>query len=375
LVAAAILTFGKTLGTFALPFMLGAPVQFHTLATMLFVNLSLGLDAMGYILALVLITITALVMYFSTRILGTNLRRFETIGGKGFKGRPTKLRKWRWPLFGVTISVALVAAVFPLLLLGYQTLMLVDGHYGLDNFTLHYWIGGSDPEIAFGEPGVLHNDVIAGATWNTLKLAFISSAICSAVGLIIGYIVVRGRRGWVSRLLDQISFVPLLFPAIALSAMYLSLFAEARGPIPALYGTFTLLVLISVINRLPYSTRTGTSAVAQIGQELEEAAELEGASWLGRFRKIIFPLATSGVVAGMMVSFVGIMRELSLIILLITPSTRVLMTAGFRYAEEDQVQLGNALVMIVTVLTILGELIIWRLGKGRLTRLQEQQLR
>ena len=99
------------------------------------------------------------------------------------------------------------------------------------------------------------------------------------------------------------------------------------------------------------------------------------ASWFRRFRQIILPLATSGVVAGMMVSFVGIMRELSLIILLITPSTRVLMTAGFRYAEEDQVQLGNALVMLVTLLTIAGELVIWRLGKGRLANLQEQQMR
>lgn len=373
--AAAVLTFGKTLGTFALPFMLGAPIQFHTLATMLFANLKLGLDAIGYILALVLIVITALVMYVSTRILGTNLRRFETIGGKGFKGRPTRLRKWRWPIFGAVVTIALVAAIFPILLLGYQTVMLVDGRYGLDNLTLHYWIGQSHPEIAFGEPGVLHNDVIIGATWNTLKLAFIASALCSAVGLIIGYITVRGRGGWISRVLDQISFVPLLFPAIAMSAMYLSLFAEARGPIPALYGTFTLLVIISVINRLPYSTRTGSSAVTQIGQELEEAAEIQGASWFRRFRQIIFPLATSGVVAGMMVSFVGIMRELSLIILLITPSTRVLMTAGFRYAEEDQVQLGNALVMLVTLLTIAGELVIWRLGKGRLANLQDQQMR
>ncbi len=74
----------------------------------------------------------------------------------------------------------------------------------------------------------------------------------------------------------------------------------------------------------------------------------------------------------MMVSFVGIMRELTLIILLITPSTRVLMTVGFRYAEEDQTQLGNALVLIVTVLTLTGELIMWKLGSGKLSRLRSK---
>lgn len=374
LMAAFVLTFGKTLGTFALPFLLGAPIQYYTLSTMLFTNLRLGLDARGYILALFLILITALVVYLSARILGGNLRRFETIGGKGFKGRPTSLGRWRWPAAGLVGATALATGIFPIALLAYQTLMLVDGRYGLDNLTLHYWIGGSDPEIAFGEPGVIHNPVILGAAWNSLRLSFLSSAICALLGLVIGYIIVRNRRSWISKLLDQISFMPFLIPAIAFGAMYLSMFAIQRGPIPPLYGTFGLLVLISVVNRLPYSTRTGSSAVTQIGQELEEIAEIQGASWFQRFWRVVLPLATSGLVAGMMVSFVGIMRELSLIILLITPATRVLMTVGFRYVEEDQTQLANSLVLLVTLITVAGELIVWQVGKGRLARLQEEQM-
>ncbi len=252
--------------------------------------------------------------------------------------------------------------------------MLIDGRYGLDNLTFHFWIGQSDPNIAHGEPGVLHNPMILGATWNSIRLAVISSIIGAFLGLIVAYIVVRNRGSWISTLLDQISFLPFLFPGIAFGAMYLSIFATRQGPIPALYGTFTVLVIISVIKRLPYSVRTGTSAVTQIGQELEEAAEIEGATWFQRIRRIVLPLATAGVVSGLMVMFVGIMRELPLIILLITPKTRVLMTLGFRYAEEDQIQLGNSLVLLVTLITIMGELILWWLGKSRLIRLQEKQV-
>ena len=373
--AAFVLTFGKTLGTFALPFLLGAPIQYYTLSTMLYTNLGLGLEARAYILALTLIFITALVVYFSSRILGGNLRRFETIGGKGFKGHPTSLGRWRWPAAGLVGSIAFITGIFPIGLLAYNTLMLVDGRYGLDNLTLHYWLGDSDPDIAFGEPGVIHNPVILGGAWNSLRLAFLASAITALLGLIIGYIVVRNRRSWVSKALDQISFIPFLIPGIALGSMYLTLFAIPRGPIPALYGTFVLLVLIATVDKLPYSTRTGSSAVTQIGQELEEIAEIQGASWLRRFWQVVLPLATSGLVAGMMVSFVGIMRELSLIILLITPDTRVLMTVGFRYVEEDQTQLANAIVLLVTLITVAGQLIVWRVGKGRLARLQEQQMR
>ena len=371
--AAFVLTFGKTIGQFALPFLLGAPTQFHTIATMVYANLALGLDSMAYVLAILLILMSLLAIWASNKFVGNNARRFETISGKGFRSRQVALGGWRWPIFWSVATFGFVVGILPLILLGYQSLMLIDGFFNLSNLTMHFWTGQSDPEIAMGEPGVLHNANILGAAWNTIELAFFSAVIASLVGLVIAYIVVRKESNPLAKMLDQISFIPFLFPSIAFGAMYLTMFAEPRGPIPALYGTFTLLVLISVVNRLPYSVKTGVTAVTQIGRELEEAAEVAGASWGRRFRTIIVPLASSGVVTGMMVSFVGVMRELSLIILLITPSTRVLMTVGFNYAEEGLTQLSNALVLIVAMITIAGELILWWAGKSRLIRLREKQ--
>ncbi len=370
--AAFVLTFGKTIGQFALPFLLGAPTQFHTIATMVYANLALGLDSMAYVLAILLILMSLLAIWASNKFVGNNARRFETISGKGFRSRQVALGGWRWPIFWSVAMFGFVVGILPLILLGYQSLMLIDGFFNLSNLTMHFWTGQSDPEIAMGEPGVLYNANILGATWNTIELAFFSAVIASLIGLIIAYIVVRKDGNPLAKMLDQIAFIPFLFPTIAFGAMYLTMFAEPRGPIPALYGTFTLLVLISVVNRLPYSVKTGVTAVTQIGRELEEAAEVAGASWGRRFRKIIVPLASSGVVTGMMVSFVGVMRELSLIILLITPSTRVLMTVGFNYAEEGLTQLSNALVLIVAMLTIAGELILWWAGKSKLVRLREK---
>ena len=372
-VAAFVLTFGKTIGQFALPFLLGAPTQFHTVATMVYANLALGLDSMAFVLAIILIVMSLIAVWASNRFVGKNSRRFETISGKGFRSREIALGGWRWPVFVAVSLFGFVVGILPLIILGVQSVMLIDGFYGLDNLTSHFWIGRSNPDIAFGEPGVLHNDLILGATWNTLKLAFISAVIASVVGLVIAYIVVRRENNPLARLLDQVAFIPFLFPTIAFGAMYLTLFAEPVGPIPALYGTFGLLVLISVVSRLPYSVKTGVTAVTQIGRELEEAAELAGAGWGMRFRRIVMPLASPGVLSGMMVSFVGVMRELSLIILLITPSTRVLMTVGFNYAEEGLSQLSNALVLIVAFLTIVGELILLWIGKGKIARLREKQ--
>jgi iron(III) transport system permease protein len=212
--AAFVLTFGRTIGTFALPFLLGAPARYHTLSTMLYTSLKLGFDPIAYILGIVLIFFTTLVVYGSNKFLGGNLRRFETVGGKGFKGEPTRLGRWRWPSFAMISGFSFLTAIFPLALLAYQTLMLIDGRYGLDNLTLHFWIGASDPNIAHGEPGVLHNPIILGATWNSIRLAVVSSILSAILGLIVAYIVVRERKSLLSKLLDQISFLPFLFPRL-----------------------------------------------------------------------------------------------------------------------------------------------------------------
>ena len=155
--AAFVLTFGKTIGQFALPFLLGAPTQFHTIATMVYANLALGLDSMAYVLAILLILMSLLAIWASNKFVGNNARRFETISGKGFRSRQVALGGWRWPIFWSVATFGFVVGILPLILLGYQSLMLIDGFFNLSNLTMHFWTGQSDPEIAMGEPGVLHN--------------------------------------------------------------------------------------------------------------------------------------------------------------------------------------------------------------------------
>ncbi len=358
------LTFGKAVSNFASAALLGVPEGYYVLSTMIFANIVSGFDSIAFALALVLMILAGITVYFNSRLSGA-AERYVTIGGKGFKANPIKLLKWRLPIFIAVSLFVLFWVLAPIGLLTFQTFMEIDGAYSLDNFTTHFWIGESDPEIARGEPGVLQNNGILGSIWNTLRLAVIGAIVSAIIGVIIGYLIIRIRNRALANLIDQASYLPYIIPGIAFGAMYLSQFAVRRGPIPALYGTFWLLVLVVVVKNLPYTTRTGSSSVVQIGEELEEVAALLGASWLKRFRRIVLPLASSGVVAGMMITFITIMRTLSLIIILLTPSTRVLMSMSYRYTEEGIAQFSNALVLIVIILTLIGELVVWKLGRGK----------
>ena len=199
-----------------------------------------------------------------------------------------------------------------------------------------------------------------------LALAFLTAFFTATLGVILGYAIVKGRGTRLGKLVEQISFIPYVIPGIAFGAVYISMFASPVGPIPALYGTFALLVIVSVAKHIPYSARTGVSAMLQVGRELEEAAEVANAGAWRRFRRIIFPLTSPGFVSGFLLTFITTMRELSLIILLVTPATQTLPSLTIRYNENGDSQLANAVILILIALVLIGNFIISRFRGGSL---------
>jgi hypothetical protein len=51
------------------------------------------------------------------------------------------LHKWKAPITILLLIFFIVAIISPVLILAYESCMLKEGVYSLDNFTLYYWIG------------------------------------------------------------------------------------------------------------------------------------------------------------------------------------------------------------------------------------------
>jgi iron(III) transport system permease protein len=362
-----IMTFSKVMGTYGGPALLGVPVKYYTVSTMIRSAIGIGDKADAYVLAITLILFSMTLISINQRVVGTR-RSYETIGGRGFMASRTKLNKWRGVLFGIVILFQILVIVLPLGLLLSDTFMLRSGVYTLDNLTLHNWIGESVKTINNGSPGVLRNPKIYFYAWNTIKLSIWTALFTAVLGVILGYVIVKGRGTRLSKLVEQLAFIPYVIPGIAFGAIYISMFSRQFGPIPPLYGTFALLVVVSVAKHIPYSSRTGVSAMLQVGRELEEAAQVAGANLWQRFRTIIFPLTSSGFVSGFLLTFITTMRELSLIILLVTPTTMVLATQTMRYKENGDDQMANAVIIILIVLISIGNFIIGKFRGGSLKK-------
>lgn len=362
-----IMTFSKTMGTFGGPNVLGVPVRYYTLSTMLRSNTGIGNYGDGFVLAIVLILFAMTTVMLNQKLVGTR-KSYETIGGRGFMAQKVKLRNFKGILTVLVVIFQFIIAVLPLALLIWSTLMLRTGDYSISNFTLAHWIGKSDLSINNGEPGVLLNRKIYMGAWNSIRLSLLTAFFTALLGVILGYAIVKGRGTRLSRLVEQLSFIPYVIPGIAFGAVYISMFTKPVGPIPALYGTFALLVVVSVAKHIPYSARTGVSSMLQVGKELEEAAAIAGAGPWQRFKRIIFPLTSTGFVSGFLLTFITTMRELSLIILLVTPSTQVLASMTMRYIENGNEQQANAVIIILIVLVLLGNFVISRFRGGSLKK-------
>ncbi len=362
-----IMTFSKVMGTYGGPALLGVPVKYYTVSTMIRSAIGIGDKADGFVLAITLILFSMVNIYINQRLVGTR-KSYETIGGRGFMAQVTKLRNWKGILTALVVIFQVAVIVLPLGLLVFDTFMLRSGVYSLDNLTLHNWIGESVKTINNGTPGVLRNPKVYEYGWNSIRLSIWTAFSTALLGVILGYAIVKGRGTRLAKLVEQLAFIPYVIPGIAFGAVYISMFARKIGPLPALYGTFALLVVVSVAKHIPYSSRTGVAAMLQVGHELEEAAQLAGANLWQRFRKIIFPLTSSGFVSGFLLTFITTMRELSLIILLVTPSTMVLATQTLAYKENGDDQLANAVIIILIVLVSVGNFLIGKFRGGSLKR-------
>jgi iron(III) transport system permease protein len=359
-IAGGSLAFAGAVSNFAAPALLGLPVRMQTLATRMFGMIEIGQTARGYVLATLLILVSAVFLIIGNRLLSR--RSFATITGKGSRARRFALGPTRIPLTALALVVGFVTTILPILIL-MATSLAPSASALLSNWTLHFWIGPANTGISQGLPGVLHNPQILTALGVTITLGICVALAVSAIGLLIALVLTKYPAGALSAATSQLSFVPMLVPGIAFGAAYIALFGAPIGPFPALYGTFALLVIACTAYQLPFATQTGRAVVSQIAGDLDESARLTGASFLRRLTAITAPLSIRGILAGGLISFVNVISDLALVVLLFTPTLPVLSVLSYRYASDGFAQFANAVTLIILALSILASLLANQLSR------------
>jgi len=179
IISAAALCFAGAVSNFAAPALLGLPVRMQTLSTRLFGMIEIGQTARGYAIGVLLVLVSALSIWLGNRIV-SGRRSFATITGKG--GRPKKfnLGSARWPLFAVASTILAVSTVIPCFVVLASSFAQSSSDL-LGNWSMHYWIGASNPSFAQGTPGIIHNPDITRALLITIGLGItVAFSVCSS---------------------------------------------------------------------------------------------------------------------------------------------------------------------------------------------------
>jgi iron(III) transport system permease protein len=203
------------------------------------------------------------------------------------------------------------------------------------------------------------SDLFVQAFLNSLYVSAMSVVCASILALPLAYITTRfAFRG--SALIQSLGFLPLIMPPFVGAVAMQLLFGRN--------GTFNLLlddwfglkipfmeglngvIFVQSIHYFPFILINLSAALRNIDRSMEEAAQNLGSSGLRLFRRIVFPLAMPGYVAGASLVFVKVFDDLATPLLLNVKD----MLAPQAYLRVTSIGIADPMGYVISVILIIA---------------------
>ena len=237
------------------------------------------------VLALVLVSLTALVLWLESRW----RRRVSRTGpGAARQLRPHALGRGRWPALAYCTAV-------------------VGAFLAIPAAVLVYWLAR----------GLDRAELPLRETVNSMSASALAAVAAAAAAIPIALLATR-YPSRTTRLLERLAFAGNALPGIVIALSLVFFAANYASP---LYQTLALLVFAYVVRFLPQALAGVESALAAVGPRVEEAARALGRGPVEAALTVTVPLIRSGILAGAALVFLSAMKEL--------PATLLLRPIGF----------------------------------------------
>ncbi|MGA2437052.1 MAG: molybdate ABC transporter permease subunit [Acidobacteriaceae bacterium] len=187
-----------------------------------------------------------------------------------------------------------------------------------------------------------------------------------------------GLRGWIDGLLT----LPLVLPPTVVGFFLLLVFgrrsllgaALERVGITIVFS-WPATVIAATVVAFPLMYRTALGAFEQVNPTLLQAARTLGASEWRVFRRILFPLAGPGVVAGTVLAFARAMGEFGATLMLagnIPGRTQTMPIAIFSAVEDGDMRLAAVWVTLIVAISLGMIRLLNREGRAARRRVQTE---
>ncbi|WP_019879779.1 ABC transporter permease [Succinispira mobilis] len=302
----------------------------------------------GTVLATVLVASAALIIWLQGKILGKG--NYQIIGGKSFRPMELKLRGLRIPLLVLCLAYIGFTIVLPTVVI-----FLVGGlkTYGL-SFT---WDNLSIENYKF----ILFDyNVTKDAIFNSVSLGLGAALITMFAGVMISYVIVKMKvKG--KGILEFLGMLPFSVPGSVIALGVILAWSGRYGI--NLYNTVWIILVAYIARYMAFSLKANSAALEQVHDSLVEASRSCGATMWQSLKDIVLPLVRPGMIAAFFLIFLPSLRELTVSIMLYSPTTRTIGVAIYTLNEDGETVVSAALAGIALILIVLGQMLINRLTK------------
>lgn len=263
------------------------------------------------------------------------------------------------------IALALAIAAFLLLFLGLPVgtvLYVAFTEKGTSNFTL----------VNFYD--FVRTELFMRSLWNSFYVSAMSVVWASVFALPLAYLTTRFVfRG--AMLVQTLGFLPLIMPPFV-GAVAMQLFFGRNGSINLLLDEWfgfkigfmeglNGVIFVQSVHYFPFILINLSAALRNIDRAMEEAAQNLGSSGFRLFRRIVFPLALPGYLAGASLVFVKVFDDLATPLLLNVKD----MLAPQAYLRVTSIGIADPMGYVISVVLIVASVIAMWLSalalKGR----------
>jgi putative spermidine/putrescine transport system permease protein len=201
--------------------------------------------------------------------------------------------------------------------------------------------------------------------FRTLRVAVTVTAICLVMGFPLAYVLARTQSRF-KNLLIMLVVLPLFVGNAVRAAGWMTLFGSKgainatlmglgviSSPIEIMYTETAVIIGITAVN-LPFMVLSLQSVIEGIGRDVEEAAFSLGANPMAMFRRVLWPLALPGVLAGTILTFILGMNAYATPVLLGGPQFQMMGPLVYgQFAGVSNWPFGAAISFILMTATLL----------------------
>ncbi|QJQ00800.1 molybdate ABC transporter permease subunit [Herbaspirillum rubrisubalbicans] len=214
--------------------------------------------------------------------------------------------------------------------------------------------------------------------WTPLLLSLKVAGLATLLNLVLGVAAAYGLSRWRSPLrdfIDSVLTLPLVLPPTVMGYYLLVLFGR-RGTFGAwlegmgiqLVFTWQGAVLASTVVAFPLVLKAARAAFESVDQQLENAARVLGVSEAGVFFRVSLPLATRGIMAGVLLAFARALGEFGATLMVagnLPGRTQTLSVAIYEAVQAGDDGAATLLVVITSLTCIVLLMVAGRLVPDR----------